>query len=656
MKRTIVFATLFLCSFYTLLGQNRTFGNLTKEEYNLTEYPADPEAQAVVLYEKGNNYFKVVNRYVRLIKEVHVIVKILNKEGFNEGTIEIPFYHTDDSSEKVTDIRAVTHNDKCIINVLEKDIFTVDINENWKQTSFTFPELKEGSILEYSYTIISPYFFNLTGWDFQSNLPKLYSEFNAKIPANYRYNRDLKGSLQLTTNEADIESNCFSVEGFPKAADCEVLKYAMKDIPAFKEEEDFMLSARNYISTIEFELSEHQMFNGVQKKYTRSWKDVDREYKKDRDFGAQLTKKNFFEKRVPASLLTEGDNLTKAKNIYNYVRNHYNWNDKYGIYKDIRVKDAFDSKSGNIGEINISLINLLNAANIPTNMMLLSTRQHGLPKTNRAVITDFNYVVAKTTIDGKDYLLDASDKYIPFGVLPFRCLNYIGRVMDFKNDSYWQNIIPETNNKINVRGAITFDLENGLAEGRYHEVNTGYFAVAKNRVIASHSKDEYLDELEKDNANSIALTNYNFDKERSNEEITVEQFDLEIDELEQSNTFYFNPCVVTFFKKNPFVLNERTYPIDFGFNRRYSYLMSITVPEGFKVDKLPETLTETLPDNLGYFKFETVLKDNVIMVNLNIIINTTNYDAALYPALKQLFSKVIQAQNNSLIAFKKEGA
>ena len=166
------------------------------------------------------------------------------------------------------------------------------------------------------------------------------------------------GSINLSTNDATTKEHCFRVEGYEDSADCEVLKYAMKDIPAFKEAENFMLSSKNYKSRIDFEMSIHYGLDGSKNKFTKSWKDVDSEFRVDKDIGRQLTKKGFFEKNVPLELLTQGDDLSKAQNIYNFIQDHYTWNGKYGIYINIRVKDAFDKKTGNVGEINISLINL----------------------------------------------------------------------------------------------------------------------------------------------------------------------------------------------------------------------------------------------------------------------------------------------------------
>lgn len=275
------------------------------------------------------------------------------------------------------------------------------------------------------------------------------------------------GNLKLDVNEATISKYCFKLPGSSNETGCEVLKYVMKHTPAFKESEAYMLSSNNYHSKLEFELSEYKSFYGGTKKYTKSWEDVDNEFKADKDIGSQLRKKNYFEKNVDEKLLNEGGDLTRTKNIFEFVKNHFVWNGENGVWQDNRVKDAFEAKKGNAAEINISLINLLNAAGIKCDMMLMATRNKGLPKKTHPVMNDFNYLVAKVDIGGESYLLDATDKKLPFGMLPYRCLNYYGRVMDFDNESYWYDIVPESINAKIIRAEMKIDIPNKKQFGTF---------------------------------------------------------------------------------------------------------------------------------------------------------------------------------------------
>tara|TARA_R110002050_G_scaffold1281_4_gene9312 strand:+ start:54128 stop:56095 length:1968 start_codon:yes stop_codon:yes gene_type:complete len=643
-----------LCILKTNAQEENSFGILTPEEKSFITYEKDSTANAVVLYEKGDNYFDIINNRIQIVKKYHIKIKILNEKGFDEGNIAIPYYHNENSSEKIEEIRGVTHNGTVKTSVIQSQIYSSDVHERVTEKRFAFPSIKEGSILEYSYKLITPYIYNFKGWDFQSNIPKIYSEFQAKIPGNYQYNRSLVGSLKLAINDASVKTGCFIVPGYDESASCEVLKYAMKDIPAFREEEDYMLAASNYISRIDFELATHYALNGTVNKYTKSWKDVDNEFKTDKDIGKQLRKNDFFEKNVPEELLTKGDELTKAKNIYAFIQNHFTWNEKYGIYRDIRVKEAFEERKGNIGEINISLINLLNAAGIKTNLMLISTRNNGLPKKTHPVISDFNYVIAKAEIDGTTYLLDATDKFNPFGMLPFKCLNYYGRVMDFKNDSYWYDITIDEKSRQYIKTQISFDLNSNNAIGILDEINTGYNAINKKRFLNQQTEEEYIDSYENTSSGNFTISSYEYIEEASDDTKTSERFNYEIKNIINNDIVFLNPFFVKFFSKNPFTLEERNYPIDFGYKRNYTYLASIIIPEGYEVQELPKNKVVALEENNIALRFTCANSKDHINLSFNLSLKDSHYLPDDYPALKELFRHVINIQDNSVIVLKKK--
>jgi len=127
------------------------FGKLTNQEKTFSNYAEDPSANAVVLYEKGTNYFEIINQRIQLVKIYHAKIKILNEEGFDEADISIGYYHNKNAKEIVKDIKAVTHNDGNKIFVSQSNIFTNDLSERVSEKRFTFSDVKQGSIIEYQY-------------------------------------------------------------------------------------------------------------------------------------------------------------------------------------------------------------------------------------------------------------------------------------------------------------------------------------------------------------------------------------------------------------------------------------------------------------------------------------------------------------------------
>lgn len=648
----VIFYTLFLFIPSTILAQNNAFSTPSDWEKKYTVVKQDSSANAVVLYEKGDVYFEVIDNRILMVKKVRKKVKILNKNGKDYATVEIPLYFDFESSEKVQDLKAVTHNGDKKQWVSQDQIFNVQKDSNFKEIRFTFPDVQEGSILEYAYTLISPFYFKLDGWTFQSNIPKVYSEFNVRIPRNYSYNRSLLGNLTLDINDSYIESNCFVLPKPWDASDCEFATYAMKNVPAFQEEE-YMLSPKNFISRIEFELSEYFTLDRVRKKYTKTWKDVDKDFSRNDNFGGQVSNRSFFKNNLPNELLAEKDPLSKAKQVYNFVQKHFVWDGTFSIHRDIDVKSAFGSKKGSVGEINVALTNFLNAADIQAEPVLLSTRNNGLPKKDHPVIYDFNYLITKISIGGNEYLLDATDKLNPFGMLPFRCLNYYGRVMDFKKGSYWHDITPEKKNSKIIRVQMKMDAENESISGIFDEINLGYFAVEKRRDLLKFSDEAYLDLLQERLGDDILITSHKLFKERSHDKMVSERCGFEMEDTLDGDTIYINPFITSFFQTNPFKLGERSYPIDFGYSRVYSYQVNLDIPANYKVVSLPDKVNQLVEGNLAKLKFDYQVVQNKIVASLNLTFNSSFFDQNNYESIKDLIRKSIEVQKNSYVVLEK---
>lgn len=629
------------------------FGELTYFDRTFETYDKDSDAPAVVLYEKGDVFFIVKDKRLHLIKKYHTKIKVLNRQGFKHSNVSIPLLIGKDLHEDVAGIKAITHNNGIKSHLQEEKIYFSNTQPGVVEAQFTLPNVSVGSILEYEYLLLSPFIFKLDGWEFQSTIPKIYSEFQAIVPLKYVYNRTLVGELELCTNQVEKLSSCFVPPGDFFALSCEKLTYAMEDIPAFKYDASYTLGPSNYISRLDFELSK---INGLNEgtKLTTSWEDVDREYRTDKDIGKQLRYKGFFGRKIPDHLLKGADEMTKATNIYNFIRDHYSWNGGFGIYGKVRVKEAFNEKKGNVAEINMSLINLLNSAGIKSNLLLMSTRQLGLPKKTYPIMSDFNYIIAKATIDDKDYLLDATNKYHPFGILPFRALNHYGRVMDFSDASYWHTIKPYANNGCQIRARVRLNQDSKTANGSLEMITQGYDAIQTREMKDEKDKEEYLSALTEKFQNNLEIDSYKLVQERSDERKISEQIQFSTDINPIGDRIYFNPFLPIFFKQNPFLEKERNYPVDFGYPRRYRYQINITIPEGFKLIDLPQKDAMRLGDNLAVLEYFYVQNAKEVMISFDLALNIAYFEPADYELLRELFDRTMKIQGNSLFVIEKE--
>lgn len=612
-------------------------------------YPKDPEAAAVILYDKGEVKVAAINGYLWRMTTVHRKIKVLDAKAFGDAIQAINFYSTKGFREGIFDISAITHNGSHKSYVESDAFFTKDIGSNWKQKSFTFPNVQDQSLLEFTYTIQSP-IFQTFAWNFQDEYPVIYSEYITEIPGNYEYRIGFRGHFELDSHDNHIKDNCFSISGLGDAADCYYHKYVMKDLPAFKEE-DFMLSKDNYISQLRYELKQHMNFKGEKEYFTKDWDDVDDEFRYHDALGRQLNNKNFFEKNLPESLFTIADPLEKAKAIYAAIQQHYKWNGYYRLFTDIDVRDAFERGSANIAEINLSLINALQAADLDAYISLSATRDQSVPTELYPVLTEYNYLMAYLKIGDQEYYLDASDKFAPFGLVPYHALNYKARILDFKKGSYWRPINAYARNQSYFNIQARMDNAGHLL-GDVKKMNSGYFGKKIRETRKSMSHERYADSI----AKNFELLKYEVIDEDAIDEPIQEVYSIQMDMEEINGEYYLNPfflLLASEFNENPFKLDRRDYPIDMGYTKNITYMMSLDLSTGYTPSFIPENRALQLPDGLGLCQLVYSQGGEKITLRLQVKLNQAHIGSEYYPALKKFFAEMVAAKTKDVIILKK---
>lgn len=651
-------------SFYLILltllysevfAQDFNFGHITQEDHLINRNTIDSNANAVVIQEFGRSIMQLndSDNRMNLIFEYHVKLKIFNKDGYSHGNILIPLYKGQDQEEYISEIRASTYNynngvfEETVMD--KKAIFTEKRSKNIELTKFTLPNLKDGSIIEYSYKFETPNIFNYKSWDFQSDIPKISSEYQVNIPAIYNYNVVLRGPYKLTDQKVELSKDCLRLSGVN--IDCSKITYIMKKIPAFVEEE-FMTAASNFKSAVYFELSDIQRLNGSKQSFTKTWKDIDNELATSKDFGSQMKRKDVFKDLLPGIIKNASTDLDKAKAIYDYIKKQIKWDNYYGISTQdgINIKSTLENRSGNVASINLSLIAALSAANIDAEAVILSTRDRGIINKLFPVISEFNYLVAKVNIGDNSYLLDATEPLLPFGLLPLRCINDQGRVINLKKPSYWIDLKASQKSTTSyvLDGVLTTD---GKIKGTISTYSLGYEAFNKRKDIKKHNSiEEYVEKLDEKMTNLSILSEeiLNID---SLDRPLIEKYEVEFSAENGTNAtqIYLNPFFINRISKNPFNLNDRTYPVDLGTSSDERIVINITLPEKYDVLEMPKDMAIGLPNNGGKYLLQTTFNDNKLSISQYKQFNRAIYHPEEYLYLKEFMSKIIQSQKTDLL-------
>lgn len=649
---TLKFLPIFLIlNYVNIYSQNvefPTWGQFSEYEKNMTVYEKDTTANAVILQEVGYSYTEDGGDY-NIVTDFHIRIKILKKEGFENGNIKIRLY----KEETLSKLKAITTN---FVNgvpirkeVLKSNIFNEKINENWNSVSFAFPDLQEGSILEYSYTKKSPYYYKFGGgWTFQSDIPTLKSTFYAKIPGFWNYNISTVNIKSQNVKQNILVKKCLQIGG--ATADCMFLELEETDVPAFIEE-DFSLSKYNFLKKINFELKTITRTDGITIQYNKTWADTDKRIFADERFGKEYGITSVIKKQLPSNVINEPDELERAKKVYEFIKKYYHWNGEYELWKDFNAKKSFEAKTGSVTEINSMLINALLASGIQSDIALLSTRENGLVTKLFPVVSDFNYLIAHIKIGDKDYFLDATQPLLPFNMLPYECLNHDIRVFPKKADSYWVDYDPEPNNETNIN-ALAHISPDGEITSQVRVSSSGYRALQKREAIDEEGEEKYI-ESKLNEHEDIELDNYKIENVENLAQNLIETFEMKTSSvLSTTDKLYISPYVYKEFEENPFKQVDRQYPIDFAYPRKYNFTIVMMLPEGYKAMDSGKNRKSYLPDLGGNLINIIEIQDNKITVKLSLTISDTVFNPEDYKIIKMVFAELIKFQEEKLILTK----
>ncbi len=322
----------------------------------------------------------------------------------------------------------------------KNSIFKEAYDDNHTLVKFTLPNVREGSIFEFEIEVKSPFIYSIPYWRFQYEIPVKRSVFTTEIPEYLYYRSNSKGYLSIgypniTEEERSIyfskrESPVPGLNGTTRTTRVEgsvnyISKksmWQMSDVPALTEE-PYISCLDNYTSKIEFELASIQYPGSTEKNFCSNWDNIVKNLNEHEKLGVQLNKLTGFMNDIYNEI--DGKSKTPEEKLsmaYKYIQTKMNWNGEFGIYSQNGIKNAYQNGKANVADINLLLVRLLKDLNIDAYPLVLSTRANGFVPSFPSV-TGFNYVIAMAKIDGKLFLMDATQLSLSVNIPLKRCLN-----------------------------------------------------------------------------------------------------------------------------------------------------------------------------------------------------------------------------------------
>ncbi len=642
-----------------------TLGKLAPADFILPATPIiDSSSNAVILADLGDVHF-IGNRngwfsyvYVRQTR-----IKIVNKNAFGLATVSVWLYgENSENMDKLTNVEATAYtveNGQLQETKMDaKDIYPTRFNKYWTVAKFSVPGVKEGSILEYTYTITSRYDFDLPAWEFQyEQYPCLSSEYHVEIPQTLNYVLVRQGVHPYAVDKGSIGNSSYAVtEKADQSAlggqDQDLIVHAttvkhdwvMKNVPAFGAER-YLTTPQNYLDKISFQQS--GTYNGeVSETRMNTWAKATEELLEDPRFGGPLNEENSAVNGLADKIPENGDLLARAKAVYYYVSQHFTCtsHDKY-IRTDLR--DVIRNNSGTIGDINLLLIALLRRKGFEADPVLLSTRDHGFNMASYPILDKLDYVIVRLHLGFQVYYLDATRRQLGFGTLASNCYNGHARIISKKDSGsvyFWADSLKESK----VTMVLMTGTDKGLA-GSWQSTLGSQESYEVRRRVAEHGKAEFFKAIQTSWGDDAEISEGGIDSVDRLEDPLKVHYEFLLKEPPNTSVLYFYPIMGDDWRENPFTAAERKYPVEMNYTIDRTYVFSLMIPDGYVVDELPKSAKVALNGDQGYFEYLIASQGGQIQLRCRVKLSKAWFPAEDYSSLRDFFAYIVKKENEQIV-------
>jgi len=349
----------------------------------------------------------------------------------------------------------------------------------------------------------------------------------------------------------------------------------------------------------------------------------------------------------------EAGNIPVAEKVSEaiaFIQENIKWNKQNSLTASYEFRENFKKNhTGNSADVNLSLIALLRKAGINAYPIVLSTRDNGMLNPGFPSVSRLNYVAVLINHDNVQMLADATSPFSAPGILPEQCLNFSAWVV-LRDGGMWVDLSSGKADVVKQFIRITVDdAKQFTADVTSSYEDYGFLNWAP-KYMEAGSEELYAAQVKND-TRSVEVTSYKLKsmdkgKMRASETTTANI----------SNTDYvqdigrevmINPFVLSGLE-NPFKSEGRKFPIDFKYRKNRSIVVSITLPNTYKVRTVPESFSVSLPDNSAKFSFLCNTMNNNVNIKCDVVINKQVFSESEYVMLKSFFAEVIRKMSEPI--------
>jgi len=653
--RKYYLSLLLLLASTTIFAQKElpAYGKIDKADLLLKECEFDKDAEAYTLLNSGDVYYNIVAENFNIVTNRRTRIKILKEKGLDRANVKLHFY-SKSNYEEIRNISGVTYNidnaGNIVTTKLEKSsVYIKKLNNKVSEVSFTMPDVKVGSVIEFKYTDTKKSIRDLDDWYFQDDIPTRISSYRIRIPSVFRFAMQVLTYQPIEQKDEVINDNLY-YKASSISTRSEEKTYVLKNVPALRDE-PFMGAEKDYLQRIVSQLNSIVYASGEVDEVQSTWPKLTQDLLEDEDFGLQLKKNLPHTKSLDDSLKNVQDDYHRMILIHDYVRKNMNWNGRESIYSSDGIKSAWDKKSGSNAELNFILIDLLRDAGIKAYPLLVSTKDNGTVNTIYPFLEQFNNTMTCVFIGDKRYILNAADKYNPAYLIPYDVLDNDAFVVD-KDHGGW---IKLSNNKDAWRNVVTLFAEitpDALMKGNATVYSYGYSRNPREKKWIE-DKSNFKDYFTK-GFTAMKVENIQVENQDKDTLPLQQKLDFSLPVNSSGEYKYFTLNLLQGLEKNPFIADKRQTDIEFNYPQSYTLVGKVTLPDGYEFDDLPKSIKMIMPDSSITLQRLIQPGNGSIDFRISLDFFQSYYSANAYPLLQEFYKKLFTTLNEQIVIKKKK--
>jgi predicted Zn-dependent protease len=630
------------------LEHNSGNSTLRKQLYDITKTPDEIEQVDIkdkykLIKERRNSKLKSDYGVVILVDQY--IVSILPEGGRKSKVVLVYEITGENGIEEMKEYNLNTYSITLQKSeVVKKDGSIVPAEEGSGTLVFSKLEIGDVIYIEYeSYSNSIGRFFKDFNIDcyFNSVYPSVETIFGIINPQNVQYTTKMfNGTITPTVKKINNKT---------------VTLWKTTNVPAISLLEPY---SKNYAD----------LTNTINVSSIKSWKEISNWY-------ADLVKKTLtldkvtkttFDQIFPNGVAGLSEEVI-AKKIYTYIEENIKYSSqdfRQSGYVPQKPSKTITTKLGDCKDVSTLFVAFSQLAGLKSNLVLVSTNENSsnmmsLPS------KDFNHCIVRTTINGKEYFLELTDKFLPFKALPTSLYKANALVISFdKNENENSSLIqiPFDNaivNELHTTSVVNIT-DKDINFVNTHKVigsNKSYFnelfsSFTTEDVRKKDIEDQYNSKLKKTVKliSSKLIKNEIFDDAIEFEtQISVSEKPKSVGNLKIIDI----PFIDKVYTRDIIGQETRNYDINYityENNIDYNSVVILNIPEGKKFTEVPENKTFTFKEHSYTINFDLV---NPNSLKITRIVKTPwhNITTAEYPEYKTYVEEIL-AVEEQVVGFK----